>query len=198
MIQTGYNSLPKTQRNFLWCIGRDGERELLKDRSQMVVFSLITAFGTLLRHSMEQRGPTITSCRGFLIYHPCTRSAHAFSTASPWNSQERSCHSHPVPGMLCTLWSPTTHPAPACAHLRALQLLWKMWAGCERIRSQWVGERHCPRLPPETPHGVTVTAQQRFSRSGQPLEAACSAHTVTRAGGEAPHSLQGELFKSIK
>lgn len=129
MIQTGYNSLPKTQRNFLWCIGRDGERELLKDRSQMVVFSLITAFGTLLRYSMEQRGPTITSCRGFLIYHPCTRSAHAFSTASPWNSQERSCHSHPVPSMLCTLWSPTTHPAPACAHLRALQLLWKMWAG---------------------------------------------------------------------
>lgn len=196
MIQTGYNRLPKTQRNFLWCIGRDGERELLKDRSQMAVFSLITAFGTLLRYSREQSGPTITSCRGFLIYHPCTRSAHAFSTASPWNSQERSCHSHPEPGMLCTLWSPTTHPAPACAHLRALQLLWKMWAGL-REDPKSVGGREA--LPaPETPHGVTVTAQQRFSRSGQPLEAACSAHTVMRAGGGAPHSLQGELFKSIK
>ncbi|KAF2985650.1 hypothetical protein EK904_012185 [Melospiza melodia maxima] len=95
------------------------------------------------------------------------------------------------------MMSPTTHPAPACAHLRALQLLWKMGLACERIRSQWVGERHCPRLPPETPHGVTVMAQQHFPEASQPLEAAaaCSAHTVVRAGGEAPHSLQGELFK---
>lgn len=101
----------KNTEKFLVYRKRHDERELLKDRSQMAVFSLITAFDTLLVSSMEQRGPTVTSCGGFLIYHPHTRSAHEFSTASPWISS-RSHHPHPVPGMLCTLWTASIQPQP--------------------------------------------------------------------------------------
>lgn len=145
MIQKGYNGLPKPQRFLVVYRKRDGERELLKDRSQMAVLSLITAFGTLPSSSMEQRGPTVASCQGLLISHPHARSAHAFSTASPWTSQERSRsrHSHPMPGMLCTLWSPLIQPQPVltsepCSFCGRCGLAW------ERITSQPVGERHCP------------------------------------------------------
>lgn len=140
----------------------------------MAVFSLITAFDTLLVSSMEQRGPTVTSCGGFLIYHPHTRSAHEFSTASPWISS-RSHHPHPVPGMLCTLWTASIQPQPVltsepCSFCRRCGLAW------ERIRSQSVGERHCPM--PATWDTTLWRHSSSFPERGQPLEAAWSTHTM--------------------
>ena len=82
----------------------DSEWELLKDRSQMAFSSLITAFGMLLGYSTKQRGPTVTSCLGFLTFPPSTGSAHAFWTTTSWTFQARSVHwhPHPLPGALCT------------------------------------------------------------------------------------------------
>lgn len=62
--------------------------------------------------------------------------------------------------------------------------------------SQWERDT-APCLPPETPHAVTVKAQQQFSRGRPAISSLLHPHCLY-AGGEAPHSLQGELFKSIK
>lgn len=126
---------------------RDAERELLKDRSQMAFSLLITAFGTLLGYSTEQRGPTVTSCLGVLICHPPTGSAHSFWTTS-WKVQERSScwHARPLPGVLCTPWSPLLHPQPVL-HLRALWLRWRMWAGLREGRKAAGRREHLQTLP---------------------------------------------------
>lgn len=177
MIQKGYNGLPKPRKFPVVYRKRDGERELLKDRRQMAVFSLITAVGTLLGYSMEQRGPTVSSCRGSLIYHPHTRSALHFQLLllGPPKKQAEvathiqclacSAHSGHHPSSLCSPQSPAASVEDVGWPERGSEVAW------------W--ERHtAPRLPPETPHAVTVKAHSSFPEAGQPLEAACSTHTV--------------------
>lgn len=64
-----------------------------------------------------------------------------------------------------------------------------------RIMSQPVGENTHNFPVPETPHPVTTKAQQQFL--GGCLKIAAHWHLLP-AGGEAPCSLQEELFKRIK
>lgn len=166
----------------------------------MAVFWLITAFGTLLGYSMEQRGPTVSSCRGFLIYHPHTRSALHFQLLllGPPNKQAEvathiqclacSAHSghHPSSPSLCSPQSPAASVEDVGWPERGLEVSW--W---ERDPA--------PRLPPEAPHAVChCEGAQQFSRIRSASRSSLLHPHRMPAGGEAPHSLRGELFKSIK
>lgn len=123
----------------------------------MAFSSVITAFGTLLGCSTEQRGPAVTSCLQLLLCHPPTQSAHTFSTTSSrtFPERSRSWHPHPLPGVPCPIHRPFSHSLCSTSE----QLQWKTWAGLrEDHESQLVEDRACRHCP--TPDSRDTTTRR--------------------------------------
>lgn len=172
---------------------RDGERELLKDRWLSSHLSLHLA---LCLASPWSRGVLLSPLEGDSSFTILIQGVPIHFQLLLLGTPKKEVATH-IQCLACSAHSGHPPPSLCSPQSPAASVEGVGWPARGSEVSRWErGTAPCP--PPETPQAVAVKEQQHSSRSGQPLEAACSAHTVMRAGGEAPHSLQGELFKSIK
>lgn len=167
---------------------RDGEKELSKLTNHCIWHSACYSIsrGVLLSPLAEDSAFTIFM-QGvpmhfqLLLLGPPKKGVKSPPTSNAWHALHTLVTTHPAQPVLT--WEPSSF-CGKCGLARGSQV-----RGWERDTA--------PRLSPETPRAVTEKAQQQLPGGRSATSSLLHPHCL-HAGGEAPHFLQGELFKSNK